>query len=89
MMGGVSPETCLASYKYGIISFDTLLHFVQFFCMNCTLYVSFMHRNFTSAGTSGVCCGIKHGDKANAPALRSEIKTRFRVQILAAKNRTY
>jgi len=34
MMGGVSPETCRASYKYGIISFDTLLHLVGFFCMN-------------------------------------------------------
>ena len=34
MMGGVSPETCQASYKYGIINFDTLLHLVGFFCMN-------------------------------------------------------
>jgi hypothetical protein len=57
--------------------------------MNYTVYVSFMHRNLTSAGSSGVYCGIKDGDKANAPALRSEIKTKFRVQILAAKNRTY
>jgi len=24
MMGGVSPETCWASYKYGIINFDTV-----------------------------------------------------------------
>jgi hypothetical protein len=26
-----------ASYKYGIINFDTLLHLVGFFCMNCTM----------------------------------------------------
>jgi hypothetical protein len=37
MMGGVSPETYCASCKYGIINFDTLLHFVGFFCMNCTM----------------------------------------------------
>jgi len=37
MMGGVSPETCWASCKYGIINFDTLLHLVGFFCMNCTM----------------------------------------------------
>ena len=30
IMGGVSPETCWASYKYGIINFDTLLHLVGF-----------------------------------------------------------
>jgi hypothetical protein len=30
MMGGVSPKTCWASYKYGIINFDTLLHLVGF-----------------------------------------------------------
>jgi len=29
MMGGVSPETCWASYKYEI-NFDTLLHLVRF-----------------------------------------------------------
>ena len=34
MMGGVLPETCWASYKYGIINFDTLLHLVGFFCTN-------------------------------------------------------
>jgi hypothetical protein len=34
-MGGVSPETCWALYKYGIINFDTLLHLVGFFCLNC------------------------------------------------------
>jgi hypothetical protein len=37
MMGGVSPETCWALYKYGIINFDTLLHLVGFFCMNYTM----------------------------------------------------
>jgi heme/copper-type cytochrome/quinol oxidase subunit 4 len=40
MMGGVSPETCWASYKYGIIKFDTLLHLVRFFFMNCTSWDS-------------------------------------------------
>jgi hypothetical protein len=32
--GGTPPETCWASYKYGIINFDTLLILVGFFCMN-------------------------------------------------------
>jgi len=31
MTGGVSPETCWALYKYGIINFDILLHLVGFF----------------------------------------------------------
>ena len=30
MMGGVSPETCWASYKHGMINCDTLLHLVGF-----------------------------------------------------------
>jgi hypothetical protein len=34
MMGGVSPETSWASYKHGIIKFDTLLHIVKFLFMN-------------------------------------------------------
>ena len=35
MMGGVSPETCRALCKQGIIkSFDTLLHLVGCFYMN-------------------------------------------------------
>ena len=34
MMGGVSPETCWASCKHGIINFDTPLHLVGYFCMN-------------------------------------------------------
>jgi hypothetical protein len=33
MMGDVSPETRSASYKYGIINFDTLLHLVGFFAV--------------------------------------------------------
>jgi hypothetical protein len=37
MIGGVSPEKCWASYKYEIIKFDTLLHLVGFFFMNCTM----------------------------------------------------
>jgi len=37
MMGGLSPETCWASYKYGIINSDTLLHLVRFFFMNYTM----------------------------------------------------
>ena len=44
------------------------------------MYVSLMHRNLASTGTSGDCCGIKDGDKTKAPPLRSEIKTIFRVQ---------
>jgi len=39
MMGGVSPETCWASYKHGIINFDTLLHLIGYFCVNCILEV--------------------------------------------------
>jgi len=31
MIGGVSPETCWALYKYGIINFGSLLHLVGFF----------------------------------------------------------
>jgi hypothetical protein len=41
MMGGVSPETCSASYNYGVINFDTLLNLVGFFCMNCTVMHGF------------------------------------------------
>jgi hypothetical protein len=37
MTGGVSPETCWASYKYGIINFDALLHLFGFFFMNFTM----------------------------------------------------
>jgi hypothetical protein len=37
MMDNVSPKTCTALCKYGIINFDTLLHFVRFFCINCTM----------------------------------------------------
>jgi hypothetical protein len=41
MMGGVSPETCWASYKHGIINFDTLLHIFVHLFMNRTM----MHRS--------------------------------------------
>jgi hypothetical protein len=36
-MGGVSLETCWASYKHVKINFDTLLHLVGYFCMNYTM----------------------------------------------------
>ena len=32
MMGGMSPETCWASYKYGIINFDTVASCWIFLC---------------------------------------------------------
>jgi len=48
MMGGVSPETCWASYKYRIIkNFDTLLHLVGFFFMNCTVMDGSMNVKYT------------------------------------------
>jgi len=35
MMGGMSPKTCRALYKHGIIkSFDALLHLIGYFYMN-------------------------------------------------------
>jgi len=37
MMGGVSPETCWASYKHGIINSGTLLHLVGYFYRNYTM----------------------------------------------------
>jgi len=37
MMGGVSPKTCWASCKYGIIKFWYIVHLVGFFCMNYTM----------------------------------------------------
>jgi len=43
MMGGVSPETCWASYKYGIINFETLLHLVRF------LLYEFLHFHCSAA----------------------------------------
>jgi hypothetical protein len=46
MMGGVSPETCLASYKYVIINFDTLWHLVGFLCGNCSMMHGSMNINF-------------------------------------------
>jgi len=35
-MGRVSPETCWASYNYGLIKVGTLWHLVGF-VMNCTM----------------------------------------------------
>jgi hypothetical protein len=57
MMGGVSLETCWASYKYGIINFNTLLRLVGYFCTNyvCVLLRSPNVRKDCSANT----CGIK------------------------------
>jgi len=37
MMGGVSSETRWASYKHGIIKFNTLLHLVGSFFIHCTM----------------------------------------------------
>jgi len=36
-MGGVSPETCWASYRYGIIKFWYIVASCWFFFMNCTV----------------------------------------------------
>jgi hypothetical protein len=47
MMGGVLPETCRASYKYGITNFDKLLHLVGFFCINCTVVHGSTNIKFT------------------------------------------
>jgi len=47
-MGVVSSETCWASYKHGIINFDTLLHLVGFFCMNCTMIHGSTNMKFTN-----------------------------------------
>jgi hypothetical protein len=37
MRGGVSPETCWASYKYRIIKILILFAFCWIFFMNCTI----------------------------------------------------
>ena len=37
MMGGVSPETCWALFKHGIINVDTVLHLIGYFYMNYTM----------------------------------------------------
>ena len=37
MMGGMSPETCWASYKYGIIKFWYVVTSCCIFFMNCTI----------------------------------------------------
>ena len=46
MMGSVSPETCCASYKYGIINFDTLLHLVGFLSMNFNVKFFFYYSDY-------------------------------------------
>jgi hypothetical protein len=53
MMGGVSPETCWASYKYGIKNFDKLLHLVGFFYTKKTLFGTYLDNSWflTSAVT--------------------------------------
>jgi hypothetical protein len=43
MMGGVSPKTRWASYRHGIINFDTMLHLVGYFCTNCITNVYPLH----------------------------------------------
>jgi len=50
-MGGVSPETCWASYKYGTINFDTLLHLIGFFCMT-------LNKALQSFKISGIACSL-------------------------------
>ena len=46
MMGGMWPETCWASYKYGIIKFWSLLHLVGFFFMIWTMMHGFTNIKF-------------------------------------------
>jgi len=48
MRGGVSPETCWASYKYGIIKFWYIVAFLHFFFMNCTMMHGSTNVKFTS-----------------------------------------
>jgi len=51
IMGSVSPETCWASYKHGIINFDTLLYLVGYFCMNYTMMHGSTNIKFLSRST--------------------------------------
>jgi hypothetical protein len=44
MIGGVSLETCWASYKYKIINFDTMLHLEGFFCSFFRVKQSILHK---------------------------------------------
>jgi hypothetical protein len=60
LMDGVAPETCWASYNYGKIKFDTMLHLVGYFFMNCTMLhgstnVKFMNRKFEHEGRTEFC----------------------------------
>ena len=70
MMGGVSPETCWASYRYGIINnFYTLLHLVRFFFMNCTM----MHgsTNINIVDDFDLCCHNVYWIMASRTVLRA------------------
>jgi len=46
MMGGVSPETCWASYKYGIITFWYIVASCWIFFTNCTMMHGSMNIKF-------------------------------------------
>jgi hypothetical protein len=48
MMGGVSPETYWASYKYGIIKFWYIVASCWIFFMNCTVMHGSMNIKFTN-----------------------------------------
>jgi hypothetical protein len=58
MMGGVSPETCWASYKYGTIKFDTLLHYVGSFFMNRTMMNGLTNLKFNSFSHIVIPCSV-------------------------------
>jgi len=59
MMGGVSPETCWALYKHGIIkSFGTLLHQVGYFYVNYNMTHGSMHIMFNLLKLTG--CVMHH-----------------------------
>jgi hypothetical protein len=59
MMGVVSPETCWASYKHGVINFDRLLHLVGYFCTNFTM----MHGSTNTKITRGNCIRYLVGNR--------------------------
>ena len=46
MMGGASPETCWASYKYGIITFWYIVASCWIFFTNCTMMHGSMNIKF-------------------------------------------
>jgi hypothetical protein len=53
-MDSVSPETCWASYKHGIINFDALLYLVGYFCMNYTM----MHGSTNIKSVISLCLSV-------------------------------